>query len=427
MLHKRPRAPELAAALGLVVLPGHAGGLPIPGVSLSSVATHGARTVVVSASSSAALWVIRRLPSGGLVSGGCVRPLFQPRCAPTGSGENFGEAPIATAGRDVYVADAKHEVIVHWRWARGHLGFAGCLAAGGAHGCQPAGTATPGTAEHMALVRGGRILAASTQLGHVALYRRSPQTGRLDPAGCVGAGDGCRSGVLPQQSGLWIAGAGNWLFAAGGDSLTSFAPGARGAPTARRGECLTDAGTFFAEVDALPGCRTDAHAAGDSDFGMTLFANDRFVYSSDFTSGGNGTGLVWWRRGAGGKLTFAGCLGEGAATGKGCAKGTAAAEDPSLFAQHGSTLAVGGTTAQGIALLRVNRRTGAVRPVRGKDGCVTETGDAGNPFNPSLGEPPPPGCQADPHLVAVSGIALRPAGDILYAAGAHRLLAYGVR
>lgn len=406
------------------------GSLPIPGlpgkVSVASVVTVGPDRVLLGAGGSGAVWSVRRDHAGRLHLGGCARPPFQRACAPSPSGQLGFSAPMLRTGRDVYIVESRAGVLVHWRLRNGRLRYGSCLSGGQVSGCREAGPAAPDLAERLALVRGGRILAASTQLGHVVLFRRDLRTGSLRPAGCVGTGDGCRAGVLPQQAGVWLAGSGNWLFAGAGDSLTSFDPGTGGAASARRGDCVTDAGLALSEVDVLPGCHSDAHAAGDTDFGMTLFANARFVYTSDFTSGGNATGLSWWRHRKDGRLTFAGCYGEGSSTGTGCTRGTAAAEDPSLFAQHGTMLAVGATTAQGLALLHVNRATGAATPVRGRRGCVTETGQSGNPYNPSTGAPPPPSCLADARLGLVSDIALRPAGDVLYVASGHRLLAYGV-
>ena len=429
-LLKRRARPELGLrALGVVPL----GALPVPGlphkVSLQSVVAAGPNRLLLSAEGSGAVWSVRRDRAGRLHLGGCARPPYQPVCAPSPPGQVDFSTPMLRAGRDVYVGDGHLGIIVHWRLQGGKLRYRGCVSGLGVRGCRDAGAASPDLTERLMLVRGGRILAASTELGHVVLFKRDRQTGSLQAAGCVGAGDGCRDGVLPQQAGMWAAGAGNWLFVGAGDSLTSVDPGLGGASTAQRVDCVTDAGSALAEVDSLPGCHEDDHAAGDSDFGMPLFADDRFVYASDFTSGGIGSGLTWWRHDAG-KLTFAGCYGEGDSTGDGCSPGTAAAEDPSLFAEarSGKFLAVGATTAQGIALLRRTPSTGAVRPVGGRRGCVTQNGQGGNPFNPSPGSPPPPSCIADRRLGAViNGIALRPAGDVLYATVGHRLLAYAIR
>jgi hypothetical protein len=228
---------------------------------------------------------------------------------------------------------------------------------------------------------------------------------------------------------VWLAGAGRWLVVGAGDSLTSVDPGARGAPTARRGDCLTDAGTPFAEVDAVDGCRQEPRAAGDVDLGPTLFATGRFVYGSDFTTGATGFGLAWWRRSATGRLTFAGCLGEEGERGAGCTAGSGAVQDPSLFAvaRSGRLLVVGRTTAQGLAVLRRDPRSGAVRLPAGRAACVTPTGTTGDPFNPSLGAPRPSRCLADRHVADASGMALDRTGRRLYVAAGERVLAFGVR
>src|SRR3954454_21964766 len=290
-----------AAALpGFVMLGGgHSqlavGGLP-PGASLSSVAAVGANTVLLSAEGSAAVWLVHRDHNGRLSLSGCVRPQLQHHCAPSSGSQRLNAAPLVLAGRDVYVADGRHGVLARYRRSGTRLRYVAALHEASLRG-----------ALRMVLVNRRRILAVGTDRGSVRLFERG-EGGDLTATGCVGGpGSTTCKPLAAQAPGLWMAGAGNWLFTAGGDSITSFS--ARLRPT--RGACVTDAGSEFAEVDSLPGCTFDQHAAGDEFFGMTLFATDSVLYSTDFTTGGIGLGIGWWRIGQSGSPAVGGWPGAG--------------------------------------------------------------------------------------------------------------------
>ena len=425
----------LAALPGFALLPGQQGGLAIGGLprsaGLSAVAAPGSRTALVTATASAAVWVVHRDARGRLRLRGCVRPPFQHTCAPQRAPGHLNASPLLLAGHDVYVADGAHGVLAHYRRTGERLRYQGCLADTRHPHCGDTEAAGLAGALQGAVVRGGRALAFSTDGGTIALFGREPSGA---PAGlaCVGGPSSthCTAGVVAQTPTLSLAGSDDWLFTSGGDSISTFQPGIPGSPAPVKGTCVTDAGSFFAEVDDLPGCASDEHAAGDSDFGMTLFATPRFLYSTDFTSGGIGLGIGWWRR-DGGTLTFAGCIDEGAGgepSSSDCAGGRAAATDPQLFAvtRSGRLMIAGETTAQGLALLRVDPASGALRPLTGRRSCITPGGGAGNPFNPSTARPRRE-CLADRRVAQTAGMAPAPNGRLLFVTEGHRLAAYAIR
>jgi hypothetical protein len=169
---------------------------------------------------------------------------------------------------------------------------------------------------------------------------------------------------------------------------------------------LTVAGCFARDT---PGCTRVPALRLDEDYGPILTLSGRHLYATAIC---RGPAVVRWLTldPATGALRAGGCLG-----GRGC--GTIRApEEPFLAAASpdGRFVAVSDVAYDAIGLLARNRRTGALRPIRGRRGCIGDRSGGPRRSYPSL-------CGAGRRFHGVSSLAFSPDSRFLYVGAARSI------
>jgi 6-phosphogluconolactonase (cycloisomerase 2 family) len=316
---------------------------------------------------------------------------------------------VSADGRNVYVgAQTSNAVDVLARDGRtGALaqlpGRAGCVAAGGAEGCAPGRVLV--SARPVTVSPDGRNVYAGTIFG-LAAFARNRATGALrqlaGSAGCVV--DAAREGCA---AGRRLAAA--RALAVSRDGRFVYVAGG-----------VSDAVSVFARVSGtgalrqLPGgrgCVGEPASRGCARGrglrvarNVTLSPDERFVY---VTAAGSEAVAAFARSSRTGALRQlrgrAGCLQPRGGDGCGRARALANAHELALSAD-GRFAYVASTGSNGVAILRRSPVTGALSPVPGRGGCVEEGGGAD-------------GCARGRALRGAHSVALSRDGRLLYVAG----------
>jgi DNA-binding beta-propeller fold protein YncE len=190
------------------------------------------------------------------------------------------------------------------------LRFQGCIADGGAGGCQaPAFDSLRGPGAVTVSPGGGDVYVASALSQSVSRFSREPD-GRLAFASCSAAGGagGCSplgSGSLAGATGLALGPGGSDVYVASTDSgtVTHLVRAADGSLQFR--DCFSGGG--------IPGCRAlpgNALAGADA---VAVSADGRDVYVTSYSS----AAVVRFQRRPDGSLAFRGCIADGGADGCG--------------------------------------------------------------------------------------------------------------
>jgi DNA-binding beta-propeller fold protein YncE len=315
---------------------------------------------------SGALAVFERdRPSGRLTQLGCFadEDFWRIDCAPAVGLYGLTSVTASPDGRNVYATGAlSHTVVVFARNRQsGELrqlaGAAGCVQANTVESDPPTGCATAPGLEGVGSVAvspdGRHVYVASLRSAAVAVFARNRGNGALTPAGCLSE--------------------------------------ARDVGPCRSARALE--GAF--DVAVSPDGR-NVYVATGFDFRLDV---DAFVTS----------GVAVFRRdpssGALRQLSGrSGCLhqvGERA----GCADGRALEGAASLtVSRDGRNVYVAAAASNAVAILRRDLRTGALRQLSGKAGCISETGTSG-------------ACRDGTGLWGAAAVAVPPDGRHAYAAG----------
>lgn len=338
--------------------------------------------------------------------GGCVTgDLFDRSCpALPGASHNAVAAPLSSPtaaavspdGRSLYVVSGSFHGAVIARFARdplsGSLTYAGCLTGdlaagpGSAAGCEALPGATSDgygsgiyEASGIAIAADGRrVYVSGAGDASLTALDRDPASGALSSAGCVSSNPKTRAcahagvGRIPVLAGItspWISPDGRYLYAAayGGDAVAAFA--LRGTAAPRLASCVSS------RDDRRP-CRQGRRPQGpvaalSGPSGVTGSPDGRFLYvSSRF-----GRILVLRRKRATGALIPVSCISSRREDRRRCARVPASPQKANgvhnvsllngsrtpLLGAGGRTLLVPIGTLDGLAELRRNPRSGALR------------------------------------------------------------------
>jgi 6-phosphogluconolactonase (cycloisomerase 2 family) len=378
-----------------------------------AVSPDGRFAYAVAQDADAVLAFARVRRTGALRAIGCFSSRSALGCSPlTGLDEASGVA-VSPDGRDVYVAARASGVVSHLRRdaLSGALTPAGCA---GAAGCAVVEPLLAGV-HSVALTGDGRTLLATAEIdpttgaegdetGALLTFRRDPATGELARAGCL------------VSRGLAGCPGGDVLFDGPREATPVTADGRFAYVTSRLGiqvaridpatSALTLAGCFARET---AGCTRVPALRLDADYGPILTLGGRHLYATAIF---RGPAVVRWLTldPATGALRAGGCLG-----GRGCGA-IRAPEEPLLAAASpdGRFVAVSDNAYDAIGLLARDRRTGALRPIRGRGGCIGDRSGGPRRSYPSL-------CGSGRRFHGVSSLAFSPDSRFVYVGAARSI------
>jgi 6-phosphogluconolactonase (cycloisomerase 2 family) len=354
----------------------------------------------------AVLAFARSRRTGALRAIGCFSRRANVGCSPATGLDEASGVVVSPDARDVYVAARASGVVSHLRRDAG----SGALTPAGA-------VSEPLLAgvHSVALTGDGRTLVATAEVdpttgaegdetGALLTFRRDPATGELARAGCL------------VSRGLAGCPGGDALFDGPREATPLTANGRFAYVTSRLGiqvaridpasSALSLAGCFARDT---AGCTRVPALRLDEDYGPLLTLSGRTLYATAIY---RGPAVVRWLSldPATGALRAGGCLGGG-----GC--GTIRApEEPFLAAASpdGRFVAVSDNAYDAIGLLARDRRTGALRPISGRAGCIGDRSGGPRRSYPSL-------CGAGRRFHGVSSLAFSPDSRFLYVGAAHSI------
>ncbi|HEX6667798.1 MAG TPA: hypothetical protein VF081_14535 [Solirubrobacterales bacterium] len=328
---------------------------------------------------------------GALEFRGCVSGLPGGGCGPLGAGSLVGTAGIAVSpdGRSVYATSYGGDAVTAFaRTGGGKLAFQGCVADGGAGGCQVApGEALRGAGGIAVSPAGGDVYVASGLGSSVTRLARGAD-GQIAFGNCSSdrPSSGCAPlgfGVLAGAAGIAVGPGGSDVYVTATDAATVSHLVRNASGDLEMRDCLS--------AGEVPGCRQTRHnflAGADA---IAVAPDGREVYVASYTSGA----LVRFHRGKTGGLRFRGCIADGG--GDGC-----------------RPLPAGSLAgASGIAI----SPTGHEVYVTSQVGVVTRlrpSGRRGFDFVSCLATRKLKGCGRAPGLGQATGIAISPNGADLY-------------
>jgi DNA-binding beta-propeller fold protein YncE len=383
-------APGTAGARGIAQVRGAGGCVASSGarcdlfeaarqVDALAVSPDGRHVYATAFNADAVLWLARDRRTGTLRPLGCLSQRTNVGCSHATGLDQAEGLVLSSDGRDAYVAARASSTVMHLRRdpASGELTPAGCVGAAAASGCAVVEPLLGGV-HSLTLTGDGRALVATAEIdpspgregdetGALVTLRRDPATGELAPAGCL-------------VHGLFGCTGGDVLFD-GPREPTPVTPDGFAYVTSHRGVQLVriDPATAapvlvgcFAEDTA--GCTRLPAFVVDEDYGplLTLSADGRQLYATAFFRGP--AVLRWLRRDRGsGALRLSGCLGSAR---RGC-RALRVPEEPFVVAPSpdGASVAVTDLGTSTVALLAREKRSGAVRPIAGRGGCVSDATD----------------------------------------------------
>jgi 6-phosphogluconolactonase (cycloisomerase 2 family) len=303
--------------------------------------------------------------SGRLTPLGCLADddFFPIDCAPAVALYGLTSVTVSPDGRHVYATGAlSHSIVVFARnRTSGALtqlpGAAGCIQANTVETEVPTGCATAPGIEGVGSVAvspdGRHVYAASLRSASVAVFARNRSSGALTPAGCLSE----VRAVGPCRAARALEGAFDVAVSPDG-----------------RNVYVSTGFDFRLDVDAFVTS------------GVAVFRRDRASGALRQLSGRSG------------------CLHQ-VGSRAGCSDGRALEGATSLtISRDGRNVYVAAAVSNAVAILRRDRRTGALRQLAGRAGCVSETGTRG-------------ACRDVTGLWGASAVAVPPDGRHAYAAG----------
>jgi hypothetical protein len=341
-----------------------------------AVSPDGRHLYATAANADAVLWLARDRRTGTLRSLGCLSQRTNVGCSPANGLDEAEGLVFSSDGRHAYVAARASSVVTHLRRdpAGGALTPAGCVGAAATSGCAIVDPLLGGV-HSLALTGDGRTLVATAEIdpsqghegdetGALVTLRRDPATGDLAPAGCLVHGLlGCTGGDVlfdgPREPTPVTPDGFAYVTSHRGIQVVRIDP-VTAAPVL--GEC------FAADT---PGCTRLPAFLVDEDYGprLTLSADGRQLYATLFF---RGPAVVRWlaRDRASGALRLSGCLGSAR---RGCRK-LRVPEEPFAVAPSpgGASVAVTDLGTSTVGLLARDRRSGALTPIAGRGGCVSD-------------------------------------------------------
>jgi DNA-binding beta-propeller fold protein YncE len=354
------------------------------------------------------------LPAGRLTQPrgeeGCVHYRGTNRCARGRAVTSPEDIAISPDGRHVYVASyGSHAVASFARDRRtGELdqlsGRRGCIRHGRGGSCSPArALARPVS---IAVSPDGRhVYVASTASDAVSVFARDGRTGALRQlpggSGCVSQrpGGGCLVGrALNEPTSVAVSPEGDRVYVAG----RRFPSGVAVLTRAADGS--------LTQADGTGGCVSQAGGAGCAP-ARGISAPEEVAVSPDgrhvLVAGMRSNAVAVLRQDSGGLSQAegeAGCIARRGADG--CASGRVLAGPVDLaITADGRGVYVASSISDGVAILRRDRATGALRQPAGRGGCISQKGGGGR-------------CAVGRALDEVWGVALSPDGLNLYAVSA---------
>lgn len=330
---------------------------------------------------------------GTLKFRGCVSELPGGKCAGLPAGSLVGTAGIAVSpdGRSVYATSYGGDAVTAFLRGRGgKLTFQGCVAGGGAGGCQAApGEALRGPAGIAVSPGGGDVYVASG-LGSAVTRLARGADGQVSFANCSSdrASSDCAPlefGVLAGAAGIAVGPGGSDIYVVATDAATVSHLIRNAAGGLEMRDCLS--------AGEVPGCRqTRTNVLGGA-AAIAIAPNGRDVYVASYSS----AAVVRLRRGAGGRLSFRGCIADDG--GNGCRP----LPSGSVAGASGITISPNGRDLYVVSQVGTLTR---LRPAKRR----------GLEFVSCLSGRPRKGCARveGPALSQATGIAISPTGADLY-------------
>ena len=306
---------------------------------------------------------------------GCDDPVRDSLSAPWG-------VAVSADGANVYVTSSGGDAVTTFTRdpATGSLSQLGCIANGGANGCDDPAKDSMAGARGVAVSADGKNVYATGQTDNsVTTFTRDPATGGLSQAGCVANGgeNGCDNPAkdsLAQATAVTVSGDGANVYVTSnsGDALTTFTRDTETGALSQLG-CVANGGAH--------GCDDPAKDSLDSVRGVAVSPDGDHVYATSFS----GQAVTTFSRDpATGALDQSGCIANGGANG--CddpAKDSLAGAFGLNISADGATVYVAGQSANSLTTFARDPATGALSQL----GCVADGGANGcdDPVKDSLG------------------------------------------
>ena len=248
--------------------------------------------------------------SGQLTFESCIADGGASGCTSAGSLDGAFDVEVSPDGDSVYVASQGDDSVTHFtRNGSGQLTFEGCVADGGGSGCaDPASDSLDGALDVAASPEGDSVYVSS-QVDDSVTGFTADGGGALTFQGCVadGGGSGCDDpsiDSLDGTRGLDVSPDGESVYvAASADSAVTTLSRASGGEISFH-SCIAESGGS--------GCADPATDSLNGALGVTVTPDGESVYVA---SAGTDNSITHLSRGAGGALSFAGCVAEAGASG----------------------------------------------------------------------------------------------------------------